>query len=210
MDGIEKFRDFFLKIYKIDVDDMGPKNRVVMAATYRLYTQSVDGTGLTQILKDAKTSRSQFFRFFKSKDELLLEIIQTISLDATNPQWHFNKLDDIETFLDDWIDFTEKSQGYFFCPLATIGLFADPTQQQLSEKVQELYYALRDAEMTPFFDQFIIDHGIKDTTGEELSNFVDVNMWGGRLNAVWIKDINTFVHAKKHVMRYLRSLESDD
>ena len=63
--------------------------------------------------------------------------------------------------------------------------------------------------MTPFFDQFIIDNQIKDTTGAELSNFVNVVMWGGRLNAVWTKDIDTFIHSKKHVMRYLRSLESD-
>lgn len=62
---------------------MGPRQRIVDAASRLFYNQGYNSTGINQVIKEADVAKASLYQYFPSKEDLLIEYL-LVSSNNTN------------------------------------------------------------------------------------------------------------------------------
>src|ERR1700756_183196 len=117
------------------------RDRIIEAAVWLFYGNGYNATGVAEILKKAKVNSGSFYFFFKSKEELLMAVLD----------WYLENLEPIlirpiyEATNDPIERIFELLEGYkrrilatefdYTCPIGRLALEIDPSRRDVHAKI---------------------------------------------------------------------------
>jgi len=94
---------------------MDTRDRITTTANRLFYTQGYNNTGINQIIKEAEVAKSSLYQYFPSKEDLLVEYLESTSL-STNSSLrsiadkHIQPREKILAIFDFLLDFSIQTE----------------------------------------------------------------------------------------------------
>ena len=187
------------------------KLKIIEAATGLFHTQGVHRTGIDEILRKSGTGKGQFYHYFDSKDDLVLQVMRHFHLKLESGEIPVTKKLKIWKDLEQWFFFFIEAQKRLVCkrscPIATIAAEISSEQILLRKEACRIFEYSRQP-LINFF-QMMKDNGnlVKSTDPRSLTDFCYSIMQGGLLIAKIQRDITPFENSVTHALRYINSLK---
>lgn len=119
------------------------RQRIIQAAYELFYHQGFNQTSFSDIAEAAEFPRGNFYYYFKSKDELLREVVHYRSdrLREMLAQWDANSEDPAQRllFIADMMQATKADVMRYGCPLGTLTAELGKTQSALQEEALQMF-----------------------------------------------------------------------
>lgn len=101
------------------------KSKILEAARELFHKNGVRVTSVDQILEASKTGKSQFYHYFKNKDDLIHQVLQSYLAQDQKGEGHINfnisKWEDLEIFFNDYVRALRMLNCERICPVFSIG-----------------------------------------------------------------------------------------
>lgn len=187
------------------------RDRIIEAAVWLFYGSGYHATCVAEILKKAKVNSGSFYFFFKSKEELLMAVLD----------WYLENLEPIlirpiyKATNDPIERIFELLEGYkrrilatefdYTCPIGRLALEIDPTHRDVHAKIAANFRGWTEA-----VKRCLEDAGERlpqGTDREALAKFVLTVMEGGVMQSRSHKSIAPFDASVEQLRQYFRYLE---
>ncbi|QNI33518.1 TetR/AcrR family transcriptional regulator [Alloacidobacterium dinghuense] len=187
------------------------RQRIIEAAVWLFYANGYSATGVAEILKKAKVNSGSFYFFFKSKEELLLAVLDWY-LENLEPilLWPVYEVTDdpierVFALLDGYRQKILMTEFDFTCPIGRLALEIDPARKQVHAKIAANFRGWTEA-----VKRCLEDAGERLPNGtdtEALAKFVLTVMEGGVMQSRSHKSIVPFDASIEQLRQYFRFLE---
>jgi TetR/AcrR family transcriptional regulator, transcriptional repressor for nem operon len=187
------------------------RERILEAAVGLFYANGYSATGVAEILKKAEVNSGSFYFFFKSKEELLLAVLD----------WYLENLDPILirpvyeatsdpiervfALLDDYRQKILITEFDFTCPIGRLALEIDPARRNVHAKIAANFRGWTEA-----VQRCLDDAGGRlplGTDTDALAKFVLTVMEGGVMQSRSHKSVVPFDASVEQLRQYFRYLE---
>ena len=191
--------------------EISSRERIIEAAVWLFYSNGYRATGVAEILKKAKVNSGSFYFFFKSKEELLLAVLD----------WYLENLEPIlirpvyEVTSDPIERIFALLEGYkhrilatefdYTCPIGRLALEIDPARRDVHAKIAANFRGWTEA-----VRRCLEDAGERlppGTDREALAKFVLTVMEGGVMQSRSHKSVAPFDASVEQLRQYFRFLE---
>jgi AcrR family transcriptional regulator len=119
------------------------RQRIIQAAYELFYHQGFNQTSFSDIAEAAEFPRGNFYYYFKSKDELLREVVHYRSdrLREMLAQWDASSNDPAQRllFIADMMEASKADVMRYGCPLGTLTAELGKTQAALQEEALQMF-----------------------------------------------------------------------
>ncbi|MCA9385298.1 TetR/AcrR family transcriptional regulator [Candidatus Dojkabacteria bacterium] len=190
------------------------KHKILAGAQQMFYQNSFNGTALDTLLGEIKVSKGSFFHHFKSKDDLLFELL---SFEATKL---FEKLEELfvggqnplqslNQFLS-WRLENFQTNGRLIYKLGAEVGNQNPTIQKKIKKIYGTYLSYLIQVITQAKKAGQLQ---SSTPTKELANFILYGLEGGTLSVTLIENSDQYsdvVEMMKRVIRSYRNIEYEN
>lgn len=165
---------------------MNTKDRIIEAASKLILFKGYNNTGLKEILEQADVPKGSFYHYFKSKEDLALELLNTYRfmaisvLDKCIEDNKDNPLKSIVCFFQTFHNMFEEYECRGGCAIGNLGQELSDTEETIRLRTQEVFLEITSkisAQFKKAQEMGLFD--IKINT-EEYGNFV-FNSWEGAL-----------------------------
>jgi TetR/AcrR family transcriptional repressor of nem operon len=187
------------------------RERIVEAAVWLFYGNGYNATGVAEILKKAKVNSGSFYFFFKSKEELLLAVLDWY-LENLEPiliwpvyEATSDPIERVFVLLDGYRQKILMTEFDFTCPIGRLALEIDPARTQVHAKIAANFRGWTEA-----VKRCLEDAGVRlpqGTDTEALAKFVLTVMEGGVMQSRSHKSIAPFDASVEQLRQYFRYLE---
>ena len=186
------------------------RQRLVDAALYLFWLQGYAATGIAQILERAKANAGSFYHFFKTKEELLLAVLELYiqSLEPVVVQPVFSQIEDPIERVFGILEFYRRnllSTGCSYgCPIGRLALEIPEEQFRVHKRLADNFDG-----WTAAVEACLKDAGDRlpaGTNAKTLSQFVLTVMEGGVMQARAHRAIEPFDASVEHLRGYFRLL----
>jgi len=187
------------------------RQRLLDAALYLFWLQGYAATGIAQILERAGANAGSFYHFFKTKEELLLAVLEFYirSLDPVVVQPVFSQTEDPIERVFGILDFYRRNllaTGCSYgCPIGRLALEIPEEQFKVHKRLADNFDG-----WTAAVEKCLIDASErlpKGTNPKTLSQFVLTVMEGGVMQARAHRAIGPFDASVEHLREYFGLLE---
>ncbi len=188
------------------------RDRIVEAALYLFWLQGYAGTGLAEILARAKANAGSFYYFFKTKEELLLAVldlyVRTLMPVVVQPV--LSQISDPIERVFGILDFYRRNliaTGCTYgCPIGRLALEIPEEQHRIHKRLADNFDGWTAAVQSCL--EAARDRLPSDTNLETLSKFVLTVMEGGVMQARAHRAIAPFDASVEHLRSYFNLLIS--
>jgi len=186
------------------------RQRLVDAGLYLFWLQGYAATGIAQILERAKANAGSFYHFFKTKEELLLAVLELYiqSLDPVVIRPVFSQLEDPIERVFGILEFYRRnllSTGCSYgCPIGRLALEIPEEQFRVHKRLADNFDGWTAAVEACLKDAS--DRLPAGTNAKTLSQFVLTVMEGGVMQARAHRAIEPFDASVEHLRGYFRLL----
>ena len=118
------------------------RERIMAVASELFHAQGIDGTGLGEILKQAKAGKSQFYQHFASKEALICAVLSEWESRLLDSADQLSNLDDLKRWLYGTIEYLEEFRCERGCPIATIAASCDDNSVEAKAAVKHFFETL--------------------------------------------------------------------
>ncbi|MGI8469745.1 MAG: TetR/AcrR family transcriptional regulator [Pyrinomonadaceae bacterium] len=195
------------------IQNRGKKTRLkIIETSLALFHQKgVNATSVDEILEKSGTGKSQFYYYFKSKDDLVHSVLQNFyEMDRNKKyplKYEVNSWKDLEEWFVGFINFQKSIQCSVGCPLATIGYGLTDDHELLRQDIN-LIFEYRKNILSKFFHALKAKGKLKESIEpDSLADFCYTIMQGGMIASKIRKDTMPLENAVRHAMTYLKSLK---
>jgi TetR/AcrR family transcriptional repressor of nem operon len=195
----------------IDQPSAGTKARIVGKAMDLFWRQGYEATGVAQIQAEAGVLPGSFYFFFKSKEALLLavldrymEILHSALRDPVVRKTR-DPLERVFTLLDFYRKQIKESRFELGCPIGNLALELGNRSADARQKLNALFDTWR-AMVEAFFVE-AQERFPEGTDFKALSTFVLTTMEGGIMLARANQDVRQFDRAVKQLRNYLELMQ---
>lgn len=187
------------------------KQKIIKTAMSLFHFQGVHKTGIDEILRKSGTGKGQFYHYFRSKDDLVHQVLQVFLSRLKSQEIAIAK--ELKTWkdLEQWFFFYIESQKEMGCdrncPIATIGAEISTEQDLLRKDACDIFECARQPLLN--FFRMMKDSGKikKSIDPKSLTDFCYSIMQGGLLVAKIQRDITPFENSVNHALQYIYSLK---
>lgn len=186
------------------------KERIVQAALELFHRQGIKGTSVDQVLKQSSAGKSQFSHYFKTKDGLVLAVVdhlqKLVRSGRVDSNYSIKSWPDFEAWFGRYINFQRAVDCELSCPLGTIGNDLSSEQDHLRLAVKS-FFEWSVGQLARFFAERKAA-GEMDASADPdaLADFCLTVMEGGMLMAKINRDTKTFENAAAQAMEYIKLL----
>lgn len=188
------------------------RDRLVQAGLYLFWLQGYTATGIAQILERAKANAGSFYYFFKTKEELLIAVLefyvqslQPIVVQPVLIQFQ-DPLERVFGILDFYRRNLLATGCTYGCPIGRLALEIPEEQTRIHRRLADNFDGWTAA----------VEKCLQDASGrlpgganlKTLSQFVLTVMEGGVMQARAHRAIEPFDASVQHLREYFRLLES--
>jgi AcrR family transcriptional regulator len=187
------------------------RNRIVEAAVWLFYANGYNATGVAEILNKAKVNSGSFYFFFKSKEELLLAVLdwylENLEPVLMHPVYAATNdpIERIFALLEGYKGKILATNYDFTCPIGRLALEIDPTRKQVHAKIAANFTGWTEAVKCCLEDAG--ERLPQGTDTEALAKFVLTVMEGGVMQSRSHKSIVPFDASVEQLRQYFRYLE---
>lgn len=188
------------------------RQRIVESALYLFWLQGYAATGIAEILDRAKANAGSFYYFFKSKEAVLLAVLE-LYIQSLNPvvvQPVFDQLQDPVDRIFGILGFYRQNliaTGCTYgCPIGRLALEISEEQFKVHKLLADNFDGWTAAVETCL--QEAKDRLPRDTNLKTLSQFVLTVMEGGVMQARAHRAVEPFDASVNHLREYFRLLVS--
>jgi TetR/AcrR family transcriptional regulator, transcriptional repressor for nem operon len=186
--------------------------RIVEAALYLFWLQGYAATGIAEILARSQANAGSFYHFFKTKEELLLAVLQ-LYLESLQPvvvEPVASRLQDPIERVFGILEFYRgnllKTGCTYGCPIGRLALEIPEEQFRVHKRLADNFDG-----WTSAVQKFLEDAQERlprSTNAQTLAKFVLTVMEGGVMQARAQREVTPFDASVEHLRQYFQLLES--
>jgi len=186
------------------------RQRLVEAGLYLFWLQGYAATGVAEILAHAKANAGSFYHFFKTKEQLLLAVLE-FYIQSLNPvvvEPVFSKIEDPIERVFGILEFYRRNlmatRCSYGCPIGRLALEIPEEQFKVHKRLADNFDG-----WTAAVEKCLADAGDRLPAGtnlKTLSQFVLTVMEGGVMQARAHREVGPFDASVEHLREYFRML----
>jgi len=185
------------------------KAKIVETARELFHKNGVKATSVDEILKISGAGKSQFYHYFKNKDDIVHAVLQfylEIFKQGTGSlKLQINSWDDLEEFFYSHIRGIEMFNSERSCPIGSIGNELSSENELIRQDVNLIFEYVRN-NLSNFFADLKAEGKLNKTADpESLADFGISTVQGALLLAKVRKDSKAAEHTVDHALKYLKS-----
>ncbi len=186
------------------------RSNIIQAAFDLFHKQGVNATSVDEILEKSGTGKSQFYYYFKTKDDLIHAVVQnfyeTLRSKKLPIKYDIESWKDLEQWFAFFINFQKSVNCSRGCPMATIGYELTPDQELIRQDINLIFEFTKNS-LSRFFHGLKVKGKLKKSADPDaLADFCFSTMQGGMITSKIKKETAPFEHAVSHAITYLKSL----
>jgi TetR/AcrR family transcriptional regulator, transcriptional repressor for nem operon len=184
------------------------RDRIVEAGLYLFWLQGYAATGMAEILSRAEANAGSFYHFFKTKEELLIAVLELYiqSLEPVVVQPVLSTIPDpierVFGILEFYRQNLLKTGCTYGCPIGRLALEIPEEQFRVHKRLADNFDG-----WTAAIEKFLLDARERFPEGTNfatLSKFVLTVMEGGVMQARAHRDVAPFDASVEHLREYFR------
>jgi AcrR family transcriptional regulator len=189
------------------------RERILRAAADLFHRQGVHLTSPNDILRESRTGKSQFYHYFKSKEDLIHQVVQNFIAEIRSGRapisYKIRSWDHLKTWFESQARLQEQYGMSRGCPYGTIASELTENDDLLRQDLT-LLFELVGHELARFFLQEKASGRLEARVSEaELANFCLTSIQGTLLIGKVRRDREMVDTSIRHALRYLQSLRLD-
>ncbi|MGE0267310.1 MAG: TetR/AcrR family transcriptional regulator [Candidatus Omnitrophota bacterium] len=187
------------------------QSKIIQTAFELFHKQGVNATGVEEILAKSGTGKSQFYHYFKNKEDLIAAVIKDFCEKFCNRQlpvkYDINSWKDLEKWFTFFIQYQDHICCERGCPMATIGYELTADDEVIRQEINRIFN-LSIQPVAEFFTRLKSQGRLKPTADPQaLAELCFVTMQGGMLVSKIQKDTSSFKNSVKHILLFLKSFQ---
>ena len=192
------------------------KRRIIRAAADLFHKQGVRATSPDEIIEASGTGKGQFYYYFKSKEGLVHEVLQSHLAAIKNGNapvnYEINSWQDLERWFQSQVDLQKRYKMTRGCPFGTVGNELTESDGLIRLDLGHLFEVVTHKLAKFFVREKAQGRLVKDANEEHLAVFCIATIQGAMLMGKIERDSRTvevaFREALMHLKRYAVSPES--
>ena len=191
------------------------KLRIIRAAADLFHKQGVHLTSPDQIIEASGTGKGQFYHYFKNKDGLVHEVLQTwlhgIKTKSSG-LYDIHSWQDLERCLLSHLEAQKRFRMTRGCPLGTVGNEVTENDELLRQDLSLIFEVIKHKFAAFFMKEKAAGRLMKEVHEDELADYCLANLQGAMLMGKIKRDSQvveaTFKHTLAHVKQFAISEKS--
>ena len=184
--------------------------KIIQTALDLFHKQGVNATSVDEILEKSGTGKSQFYHYFKSKDDLIHGVVQnfyeTLCSKKLPIKYDIKTWQDLEEWFNFFIQFQKSIDCTRGCPMATIGYELTKQQEAVRREISLIFEFTVNCLSTFFVNLKAEGKLRKSVDPHALAELCFLTMQGGMIVSKIKKETTSFETSIKHIISYLKSL----
>jgi TetR/AcrR family transcriptional regulator, transcriptional repressor for nem operon len=159
--------------------------RIIRAAADLFHKQGVGATSPDQVIETSRTGKGQFYHYFKSKEGLVHEVLQTYLDDiakGTAPlSYEINSWEDLERWFLSNIELQKRFSMTRGCPFGTIGNEVTENDELIRQDLSLIFEVVKNRLATFFIKEKAKGLLAPDAKEEQMADFCIATIQGAML-----------------------------
>jgi TetR/AcrR family transcriptional regulator, transcriptional repressor for nem operon len=159
--------------------------RIIRAAADLFHKQGVGATSPDQVIEASGTGKGQFYHYFKSKEGLVHEVLQTYLEDiakGTAPlSYEINSWEDLERWFFSNVELQKRYRMTRGCPFGTIGNEVTENDELIRQDLSLIFEIVKNKLAAFFLKEKAKGQLSQDANEERMADFCIATMQGAML-----------------------------
>src|SRR5215470_12427928 len=159
--------------------------RIIRVATDLFHEQGVGATSPDQVIEASGTGKGQFYHYFKSKEGLVHEVLQTYLDDiakGTAPlSYEINSWEDLERWFFSNIELQKRFNMTRGCPFGTIGNEVTENDELIRQDLSLIFEVVKNKLAAFFIKEKATGRLSKDADEDQMADFCIATIQGAML-----------------------------
>jgi AcrR family transcriptional regulator len=183
--------------------------KIIQSALDLFHKQGIEATSVDEILKKSGTGKSQFYHYFKSKDDLVHSVVkcfyEMLCEEKLPMPRRIRTWKDLEAWFDFFIQCQKSTCCARGCPMATIGYQLMEKHESIRRDIDRVFQ-LTIRPIREFFADLKARGRLKKTADPDgLAALCFVTIQGGLIVSKIKKETVFFEGSVRHILSYLKS-----
>ena len=159
--------------------------RIIRAAADLFHKQGIGATSPDQVIEASKTGKSQFYHYFKSKEGLVHEVLQTYLDDITTGtaplNYEIKSWEDLERWFFSNIELQKRFRMTRGCPFGTIGNEVTENDELVRQDLSLIFEVIKNKLAAFFLKEKATGRLSQDANEERMADFCIATIQGAML-----------------------------
>jgi TetR/AcrR family transcriptional regulator, transcriptional repressor for nem operon len=159
--------------------------RIIRAAADLFHKQGVGATSPDQVIEASGTGKGQFYHYFKSKEGLVHEVLQTYLDDISNGtaplSYEINSWEDLERWFLSNIELQKRFSMTRGCPFGTIGNEVTENDELIRQDLSLIFEVVKNKLAAFFIREKAKGRFAQDAKEEQMADFCIATIQGAML-----------------------------
>jgi TetR/AcrR family transcriptional repressor of nem operon len=159
--------------------------RIIRAAADLFHKQGVGATSPDQVIEASGTGKGQFYHYFKSKEGLVHEVLQTYQEDiakGTAPlSYEINSWEDLERWFFSNVELQKRYRMTRGCPFGTIGNEVTENDELIRQDLSLIFEIVKNKLAAFFLKEKAKGRLTQDANEERMADFCIATIQGAML-----------------------------
>ena len=192
------------------------KLRIIQAAADLFHKQGVHATSPDEIIEASATGKGQFYYYFKSKEGLVHEVLQShmaaIKNGSAPVNYEIDSWQDLEHWFQAHVELQKRYKMTRGCPFGSVGNELTENDGLIRQDLSHLFEVVKHKLTTFFVREKAKGRLVRDANEEHLATFCIATVQGAMLMGKIERDGHTveitFREALMHLKRYVLTSKS--
>jgi TetR/AcrR family transcriptional regulator, transcriptional repressor for nem operon len=159
--------------------------RIIRAAADLFHKQGIGATSPDQVIEASKTGKGQFYHYFKSKEGLVHEVLQTYLDDITTGtaplNYEIKSWEDLERWFFSNIELQKRFRMTRGCPFGTIGNEVTENDELIRQDLSLIFEVIKNKLAAFFLKEKAKGQLSQDANEERMADFCIATIQGAML-----------------------------
>jgi TetR/AcrR family transcriptional regulator, transcriptional repressor for nem operon len=182
--------------------------RIIRTAAELFHKQGARSTSPDQVIEASRTGKGQFYHYFKSKEGLVHEVLQTYLVEIKNGaspvNYEINSWKDLEKWFLAHVELQKHYEMTRGCPFGTMGNEVTESDELIRQDVSLIFEVVKNKLAAFFMKEKAKRRLVKKADEEELADFCIATIQGAMLLGKIKRDSRPVETAVRQGMIHLR------
>ena len=183
--------------------------RIIRTAADLFHKQGARATSPDEIIEASRTGKGQFYHYFKSKEGLIHEVLQTyleeIKTQSSRVNHEINSWRDLEKWFAAQVELQKNYEMTRGCPFGTLGNEVTENDELVRQDLSLIFEVIKNKLAAFFLREQAKGKLVKQADAESMADFCIASMQGGMLMGKIRRSRQTVEATVEEALAHLRS-----
>jgi len=183
--------------------------RIIRTAADLFHKQGAPATSPDEIIERSGTGKGQFYRYFRSKEGLIHEVLQTyldeIKTGSSRVNYEINSWRDLENWFKAQVDLQKNYEMTRGCPFGTLGNEVTENDELIRQDLSLIFEVIKNRLAAFFVKERAIGRLAKRADAERMAEFCIATIQGAMLMGKIRRNSQTVETTVQEALAHLRS-----